>query len=110
VAILGGAKISGKIDVLRVLLGKVDRLLVGGAMMFTFMRAQGRATGRSLVEEDRVEMAREVLAQPPRAAWSIAPRGLRGDHRGRRQRPVARRPGGSRGRHGDGRPTSAPRR
>jgi phosphoglycerate kinase len=63
VAILGGAKISGKIDVLRVLLGKVDRLLIGGAMMFTFMRAQGRATGRSLIEEDRVEMAREVLAQ-----------------------------------------------
>jgi len=63
VAVLGGAKISGKIDVLTALLGRVDRLLVGGAMMFTFLRAQGRATGRSLVEEDRIEMAREVLAR-----------------------------------------------
>ena len=62
VAILGGAKISGKIDVIQALLGKVDRLLIGGAMMFTFLRAQGRPTGRSLVEEDRVGMARDVLA------------------------------------------------
>ena len=62
VAILGGAKISGKIDVIQALLGKVDRLLIGGAMMFTFLRAQGKATGRSLVEEDRIGMAREVLA------------------------------------------------
>jgi phosphoglycerate kinase len=63
VAILGGAKISGKIDVITALLPKVDRLLIGGAMMFTFARAQGLATGRSLVEEDRIEMAREVLAR-----------------------------------------------
>jgi phosphoglycerate kinase len=62
VAILGGAKISGKIDVLRALVAKVDRLLIGGAMMFTFFRAQGMETGRSLVEEDRVDMARQVLA------------------------------------------------
>jgi phosphoglycerate kinase len=62
-AVLGGAKISGKIDVITHLLARVDRLLVGGAMMFTFLRAQGRATGRSLVEEDRVEMARSVLEQ-----------------------------------------------
>jgi phosphoglycerate kinase len=62
VAILGGAKISGKIDVIEALLGKVDRLLIGGAMMFTFVRAQGMSTGRSLVEEDRIGMAREVLA------------------------------------------------
>jgi phosphoglycerate kinase len=62
-AVLGGAKISGKIDVMLALLGKVDRLLVGGAMMFTFLRAQGRPTGRSLVEDDRLEMAREVLSQ-----------------------------------------------
>ena len=63
IAVLGGAKISGKIDVLNALLERVDRLLIGGAMMFTFRRAQGRPTGRSLVEEDRVEMAREVLAR-----------------------------------------------
>jgi phosphoglycerate kinase len=62
-AILGGAKISGKIDVITALLGKVDQLLIGGAMMFTFLKAQGRSTGRSLVEEDRVEMARSVLEQ-----------------------------------------------
>jgi phosphoglycerate kinase len=62
VAILGGAKISGKIDVIQALLGKVDRLLIGGAMMFTFLRAQGRPTGRSLVEEDRIAMAGDVLA------------------------------------------------
>jgi len=60
-AVLGGAKISGKIDVIQALMGKVDRLLIGGAMMFTFARAQGLGTGRSLVEEDRVATAREVL-------------------------------------------------
>jgi phosphoglycerate kinase len=63
VAVLGGAKISGKIDVITSLLGKVDRLLIGGAMMFTFEKALGHPVGRSLVEDDRLEMAREVLAQ-----------------------------------------------
>jgi len=63
VAVLGGAKISGKIDVLTRLLGKVDRLLVGGAMMFTFLKAQGRPTGKSLVEDDRLDMAKAVLEQ-----------------------------------------------
>jgi phosphoglycerate kinase len=61
VAVLGGAKISGKIDVIENLMGKVDSLLIGGAMMFTFEKAQGRETGRSLVEDDRVEMARKLL-------------------------------------------------
>jgi phosphoglycerate kinase len=60
VAILGGAKISGKIDVIRSLLPKVDRLLIGGAMANTFFRAMGLETGTSLVEEDRVAMAREL--------------------------------------------------
>jgi phosphoglycerate kinase len=63
VAILGGAKISGKIDVITALLGKVDRLLIGGAMMFTFLRAEGRQTGRSLVEDDRVALAGSLLEQ-----------------------------------------------
>jgi phosphoglycerate kinase len=63
VAILGGAKISGKIDVLTNLLPRVDRLVVGGGMMFTFFRAKGIATGRSLVEEDRVRLAGEILAR-----------------------------------------------
>lgn len=63
VAILGGAKISGKIDVIRAMLPRVDRLLVGGAMANTFFRALGLETGRSLVEEDRVDMARELLQE-----------------------------------------------
>ncbi len=66
VAILGGAKISGKLDVLENLMTKVDRLLIGGAMMFTFLRAQGVPTGKSLVEEDRLAMAREVLEKAAR--------------------------------------------
>lgn len=61
VAILGGAKISGKIDVIENLLPRVDRLLIGGAMACTFFRAMGLATGRSLVEEDRVDVARKLL-------------------------------------------------
>jgi phosphoglycerate kinase len=61
VAILGGAKISGKIDVIQALLPKLDRLLIGGAMMFTFLKAQGHQVGRSLVEDDRLGVAKEVL-------------------------------------------------
>ncbi len=61
IAILGGAKISGKIDVIEQLLPKVDGLLVGGAMACTFYRAMGLETGKSLVEEDRVPMAKELL-------------------------------------------------
>lgn len=61
-AILGGAKISGKIDVIRALLPRVDHLLIGGAMANTFLRAMGLATGTSLVEEERVDMARDLLA------------------------------------------------
>jgi phosphoglycerate kinase len=64
VAILGGAKISGKLDVLQHLLPRVDRLVVGGGMMFTFLRAQGIETGGSLVEEDRIDMARALLTGP----------------------------------------------
>jgi phosphoglycerate kinase len=63
VAVLGGAKISGKIDVIEQLLPKVDRMVVGGAMACTFFRAMGLETGKSLVEEDRVEMAKAVLAR-----------------------------------------------
>lgn len=62
VAILGGAKISGKIDVINALLPRVDRLLIGGAMANTFFRAMGLQTGTSLVEDDRVEMARGLVA------------------------------------------------
>ena len=61
VAILGGAKISGKIDVVEALLPRVDHLLIGGAMANTFFRAMDLATGESLVEEDRVGMAGELI-------------------------------------------------
>jgi phosphoglycerate kinase len=62
VAILGGAKISGKLDVIEQLLPKVDHMLIGGAMANTFFRAMGLETGKSLVEPDRVDMARELVA------------------------------------------------
>jgi phosphoglycerate kinase len=61
VALLGGAKISGKIDVVEALLPRVDRLLIGGAMANTFFLALGLEVGDSLVEEDRVDMARELM-------------------------------------------------
>ena len=61
VAILGGAKISGKIDVIQNLLPKVDRLIIGGAMACTFFKAMGLETGKSLVEADRVDMAKDLL-------------------------------------------------
>jgi phosphoglycerate kinase len=62
VGILGGAKVSDKIEVIENLLKFVDRLLIGGAMAYTFMKAQGKPTGKSLVEEDKVELAKEILA------------------------------------------------
>jgi len=62
-AILGGSKISGKIDVVEALLPKVDHLLIGGAMACTFFRALGLETGKSLVEPDRLEMAKDLLAR-----------------------------------------------
>ncbi len=62
VAVLGGAKISGKIDVIQNLMGKVDALLIGGGMMFTFYKAQGMEIGKSLLEEDKIELAKKLLA------------------------------------------------
>ncbi len=63
VAILGGAKISDKIGVVKNLLGKVDRLLIGGGMANTFLKAQGYDVAASLVEEDSVAVAKELLAR-----------------------------------------------
>jgi phosphoglycerate kinase len=73
VAILGGAKISGKIDVLTHLLPRVDRIVIGGGMMFTFLKAKGIEVGRSLVEEDRVETARKLLEDPAASAKLLLP-------------------------------------
>jgi phosphoglycerate kinase len=63
VAILGGAKVSDKINVIEQLLGKADTLLIGGAMAYTFFLAQGKEVGKSLVERDKVELAKSLLAK-----------------------------------------------
>ncbi len=61
VAILGGAKVSDKIGIIENLLGKADSLLIGGAMAYTFFKALGRGVGRSLVEDDKLDLARTLL-------------------------------------------------
>lgn len=63
VAVLGGAKVSDKINVIEQLLGKCDTLLIGGAMAYTFFLAQGKGVGKSLVERDKVELAKGLLAK-----------------------------------------------
>lgn len=62
-AIVGGSKVSSKIGVIDALLGKVDKLLIGGGMIFTFYKARGLAVGKSLVEEDKLDLARSLLAK-----------------------------------------------
>ncbi len=63
VAIIGGSKISGKIDVIQNLLPKVDKLILGGGMTYTFMKAKGLEIGKSIVENDKIEYAKSLLAQ-----------------------------------------------
>jgi phosphoglycerate kinase len=62
IAILGGAKVSDKIEVISNLAKIVDRILIGGAMAYTFLKSQGQPTGKSLVEDDKLELARSLLA------------------------------------------------
>ena len=61
IAILGGAKVSDKIGVIENLLEKVDKLIIGGGMAFTFLKAQGHKIGKSICEEDKLELARDIL-------------------------------------------------
>jgi phosphoglycerate kinase len=63
VAILGGAKVSDKIEVIRSLMGKVESLIIGGGMAYTFLKAQGQEIGKSLLEADKVELARQLLEE-----------------------------------------------
>jgi phosphoglycerate kinase len=63
VAILGGAKVSDKIGVIQNLLTKVDVLIIGGGMAYTFLKAQGESVGKSLVEEDKIPLAKDLLQQ-----------------------------------------------
>ena len=62
VAVIGGAKVSDKIEVIESMLGRVDRLLIGGAMAYTFFKALGMPVGKSLVEEDKQDAARSIIA------------------------------------------------
>jgi len=63
IAILGGAKVSDKIGVIRNLMSKVDSLIIGGGMAYTFLKAQGQEIGKSLLEADKVELARQLLEE-----------------------------------------------
>ncbi|WP_027120447.1 phosphoglycerate kinase [Mycoplasmopsis lipofaciens] len=63
VAIIGGAKVSDKIKVLKNIIGLVDKMIIGGGMAYTFLKAQGKEIGTSLLEEDRIEFAKEFLAK-----------------------------------------------
>ena len=71
VAILGGAKVSDKVNVIENLLSRVDALIVGGAMAYTFYRARGLPTGASLVEEDKVDLAKDLLRKAEEAGVEL---------------------------------------
>jgi 3-phosphoglycerate kinase len=71
VAILGGAKVSGKLQVINNLMKKVDKLLIGGGMMFTFLKAKGFEIGSSLLEEDLIDTAKDILKQAEDASIEL---------------------------------------
>jgi phosphoglycerate kinase len=71
VAILGGAKVSDKIPVINNLIGKVDTIVIGGAMAYTFLKAKGVAVGKSLVEEEKLEMAKEFIKRADNGEFKL---------------------------------------
>ena len=71
VALLGGAKVSDKIEVIDNLIPKVDRLLIGGAMAYTFFKAMGKPVGRSLVEDDKIPAAHDILARASKRGLTL---------------------------------------
>ena len=103
VAVLGGAKVSDKIEVIESLLGRVDRLLIGGAMAYTFFKALGMPVGKSLVEDDKLDAARDHRAREGarrRAAAAGRSRRRRRDRRGGEDRGAQGRRCGDRRSHG----------
>jgi phosphoglycerate kinase len=70
-AVLGGAKVSDKIEVIENLVPRVDRLLIGGAMAYTFFKAMGKPTGRSLVEDDKLDAARDIMKRAQERALQL---------------------------------------
>lgn len=71
IAILGGAKVSDKIELIETLLDKADKILIGGGMAFTFIKAQGGEIGKSLVEEDKLDLANDLLKKASATSKSI---------------------------------------
>jgi phosphoglycerate kinase len=71
VAVLGGAKVSDKIEVIENLVARVDRLLIGGAMAYTFFKAEGQPVGTSLVEDDKLDAARDIMARAAQRALEL---------------------------------------
>ncbi len=86
IAIIGGAKVSDKIEVINALLDKVDALLIGGAMAYTFLNAKGQTTGKSLTELDKIDVARAAMAEGRQARGEVSP-----SRRSRPRRQVRRR-------------------
>ena len=107
VVVLGGSKVSDKLGVIDNLLGKADKLLIGGGMVFTFLKAQGHEVGKSLLEEDQLDTCRELPRSGPRSPGVRDPAADR--HRGRRRSSSAgrRRPTRRRRRRDPGRPARA---
>jgi len=71
VAVIGGAKVSGKLEVLKNLIGRVDRMIIGGGMAFTFLKAKGLTVGKSMVEDDLLATAKEILEMAQKRGLAI---------------------------------------